>query len=97
MPDAFDERKKALEEEYFRRQERAALEKLRAKMNAETVSVTVYRCPKNCDGILTEIAMKDVTIDRCEKCGGVWLDAGELEKLAAQDKANGGFLSRLFG
>ncbi|MBW3003397.1 zf-TFIIB domain-containing protein, partial [Candidatus Woesearchaeota archaeon] len=24
----------------------------------------------------------DVVIDVCKKCGGMWVDAGELEKLA---------------
>lgn len=93
MTDAFEDRKKALEDEYFHRQERAALEKLRAKMNAEKG----LRCPKGCDATLAAVTMEDVAIDRCEKCGGVWLDAGELEKLTAQDKATGGFFGRLFG
>lgn len=97
MTDAFEERKKALEEEYFHRQERAALEKLRAKMNAEKAATAGLRCPKGCDGPLTAVTMQGVVVDRCEKCGGVWLDAGELETLTAQDKASGGFLSWLFG
>jgi hypothetical protein len=25
----------------------------------------------------------DITIDRCESCGGIWLDAGELDRLLA--------------
>jgi len=34
-------------------------------------------------------------IDTCDKCGGVWLDSGELEQLTKKDK--GGWLSRYWG
>jgi Zn-finger nucleic acid-binding protein len=34
---------------------------------------------------MTEITVDGVQIDRCDKCGGVWLDAGEAEALAKQD------------
>lgn len=33
---------------------------------------------------MVEIDRDGVTIDRCEKCRGVWLDRGELEKLIAR-------------
>ena len=95
MTDAFDERRKALEEEYFHRQEREALEKLRAKMDAETTAVQALKCPKNCTGTLEETLVEGVTIDRCNQCQGVWLDAGELEKLTHH--AEPGLLSRIFG
>jgi len=36
-----------------------------------------------------------VSIDTCEKCGGVWLAAGELEQLTKNQK--GGWLRGLFG
>ena len=35
MPDTWDDRKRALEEDYFRRKEQEAIEKLRAKREAE--------------------------------------------------------------
>ncbi|MCW8140070.1 MAG: zf-TFIIB domain-containing protein [Planctomycetota bacterium] len=35
-----------------------------------------------CGGKMEEVVVDDVTIDRCERCGGVWLDAGEADDLA---------------
>lgn len=32
-------------------------------------------------GEFKELVLDGVTIDRCERCGGVWLDAGEAEDL----------------
>ena len=45
-------------------------------------------CPK-CGSELSEITYRDQRVDRCAACGGVWLDAGELEALALKE---GGFL-----
>jgi Zn-finger nucleic acid-binding protein len=42
-----------------------------------------------CQGEMKELDLQGVTIDRCAKCGGVWLDAGEAEELAAKSKASG--------
>ena len=38
-------------------------------------------CPK-CDAGLFLLRYKSVEVDYCERCRGVWLDAGELEQLA---------------
>lgn len=38
-------------------------------------------CPA-CRGDMREVQVDGVTIDRCDRCGGVWLDAGEAEDLA---------------
>ena len=93
-----DERGRALEEEYFRRKEREAIEKLRAKMSAEeqekAKAASALRCPK-CDGTLEGVITEGVEIDVCNTCGGVWLDAGELEQLSKRD--SGGWLSKLWG
>jgi len=95
MSDAWDDRKKALEEDYFRRKEQEAIEKLRAQRMAEEQAqqsaASALQCPR-CDGTLEEITYEEVLIDRCNKCGGVWLDAGELEHLTVQDE--GGVLGR---
>jgi len=46
-------------------------------------------CPR-CETVtLTEMDRDGVTIDRCARCRGIWLDRGELEKLIARG-ANGG-------
>ena len=98
MSDAWDDRKKAMEEDYFRRKEQETIEKLRAQMTAEQqakeAEAAALQCPR-CDGKLVEITFEEVQIDRCKKCNGVWLDAGELERLTKREGA--GWLSRLWG
>jgi Zn-finger nucleic acid-binding protein len=37
-------------------------------------------CPR-CKSALTARSRAGIEIDTCEKCGGVWLDKGELGKL----------------
>ena len=37
--------------------------------------------------------LEGIEIDRCETCGGTWLDAGELEQLALRASAPPGRLS----
>jgi Zn-finger nucleic acid-binding protein len=37
-------------------------------------------CP-NCAREMVHITRHGVTLDRCEVCGGIWLDRGELEHL----------------
>ncbi len=98
MSDAFDKRRQGLEEEYFHRKNKEAIEKLREKMKvseeAKAAGTSSMRCPR-CDGNLKEGKVEEVTIDTCEKCGGVWLDSGELEQLTKHE--GGGFFGRLFG
>ncbi len=38
-------------------------------------------CPRCAGTALTQQKIDEVTIDRCPKCQGMWLDALELEKL----------------
>lgn len=40
-------------------------------------------CPK-CGMQLDEITFRDVKVDKCFSCGGVYLDDGELEQLAGK-------------
>lgn len=97
MGNAMDDRRKGLEEEYFHRKNQEAIEKLRAKMKvaaeAKAAGTSSMRCPR-CDGSLNESNFEEVSIDTCDKCGGVWLDSGELEQLTR--KESGGWLSRLW-
>jgi Zn-finger nucleic acid-binding protein len=41
-------------------------------------------CPK-CDVGLFILHFKGIEVDYCERCRGVWLDAGELEHIAGHD------------
>jgi len=97
MSDSFDKRRRGLEEEYFARQNREAIEKLREKMKiaaaAKEAGASSMKCPR-CDGTLKEIIVEDVPVDMCDKCAGVWLDSGELERIINKE---GGFFSRLLG
>lgn len=43
------------------------------------------QCPK-CQIMMREREKGDVIIDICPQCRGVWLDAGELEKLSEREQ-----------
>lgn len=96
MSDAFDDRRRALEEEYFKRRDRESLQRLREAMREEARArgeeTTTMQCPR-CDGRLHEMPFDDVRVDRCDKCNGLWLDAGELEQIIRQEDAPGRWLS----
>ena len=80
------------EDEYFAKEEVEKAKRLKEKLRHETekeererVKTTCYmKCPK-CGGDLNEVVFRGIRIDRCSNCGGVWLDSGELEKLAGTE------------
>ena len=96
MSDALDDRRRGLEEEYFRKKNLEAIEKLREKMKiseaAKNAGTSSMRCPR-CDGSLKESTIEEVPVNTCGKCAGTWLDAGELEQLTKRQK--GGWLHSL--
>ena len=96
--DILEERRIGLEEEYFHRKNQEAIAKIRAKMKvaeeAKAAGTSSMLCPR-CDGALTQREINEVSIDSCPKCGGTWLDLGELEKIVKREGS--GFFSRLFG
>jgi hypothetical protein len=79
------ERRKKVEEEKHR--EMAEQEKRQRK------ELHFMHCPK-CGMNLIEVDYKSIKIDRCSACGGIWLDAGELEAAVELEK---GLLGRIFG
>jgi hypothetical protein len=89
------------EEEYFLKIQAQQLkehaEKVRqAKAKAELEQLKELhwmRCPK-CGLQLEEITYRHVKIDKCFSCGGVFLDDGELEAVAATE-GSGGVLAGL--
>lgn len=88
MADIFDERRRGLEEEYFRRKDKESLQRLREAIREEAKQhgnePVTMSCPR-CSGKLHAETYDEVSIDRCDTCGGVWLDAGELEQLIGEE------------
>ncbi|RJQ44655.1 MAG: hypothetical protein C4538_09790 [Nitrospiraceae bacterium] len=78
------ERKKKLEEEKHR--------KLRDEEKKKIRETHYMRCPK-CGMELIEIDYKNIKVDKCSECEGIWLDAGELEAVSKLEK---GGLDKLF-
>ena len=85
------------EEEFFARVEAEKKKKLaedsRKKLTEEEKarlkSLHWMRCPKCCME-LHAVPYKGVTLDKCFQCHGVFLDDGELEKIAGEES---GFLT----
>ena len=96
MPLELDDRANALENEYIYRKERELMEKLKSKISTENLSAGEMNCPK-CEGKLVETDFENVKIDVCDKCTGVWLDAGEFAQIAKHEAENKGWFNRHFG
>jgi len=81
------------ESEYFARREFEDKKKLEEGKNKKLAEEEKKRrkeqhfmkCPK-CGMELIEIDYKEIKIDKCSACDGVWLDAGEMEMVAKMDK-----------
>lgn len=97
MANKWDERKKAQEDDYFVKKEKELLEKLKTKQEKEAKQsikqMCHMRCPK-CGEPLKERTFQKVLIDQCVGCGGIWLDAGELEEVAGREE--GSWLGKLW-
>jgi uncharacterized protein len=95
VSDIFDERRRGLEEEYFRRKDKESLERLREAIreDAQTrgMGPVTMDCPR-CSGKLHEDTFDEVSINRCDTCGGIWLDAGELEQIIGQESGSSRWL-----
>lgn len=89
------------EEEYIARQEFAKKKKLEEERqkhlrNEEKKSLKelhFMKCPK-CGMDLIEIDYREIKVDKCSACDGIWLDAGELEAVSQLEKKG---LDKLFG
>ncbi|HLM61423.1 MAG TPA: zf-TFIIB domain-containing protein [Pyrinomonadaceae bacterium] len=90
-----EDRGRALENEYFRRQEQELIERMKSKISAENAQTSDLDCPK-CDGKLIETNFETIKVDVCNNCTGVWLDAGELAQIVGKDE-NKGWFGRVFG
>ncbi len=81
MSDAWDDMRRAKEEEYFGKENKAALDRISAR-KADKPRL----CPVNGASLKQEVTM-GIVIDKCPDCGGVWLDNGELEQLLTAGSA----------
>jgi len=88
------------EDEYFARQE---LERRKKWAQEQSAKMAVeekekakqahwMKCPK-CGMDLQEIGLHGVKVDQCASCGGIFLDAGELEQI---EKHDSGVMGRVF-
>ena len=75
MDDSFKTRGKALEEDFFHRKEKEALERLAQKERGSVRLSPITGKP------LVQKAIHGIVIDQCADSQGIWLDAGELEQI----------------
>jgi uncharacterized protein len=69
------------EDEYFAKRDAEWVKARRAELDAQAAAAAkVIKCPR-CGTALVERDFKSVKLDSCERCKGVWFDAGELEMI----------------
>jgi uncharacterized protein len=79
------------EDEYFAREDAELLRKQRERAQAAAIEAErkshYMKCPK--DGYdLSSSEYHGVQIETCPHCGGIWLDAGELDVVARDEHSN---------
>lgn len=85
MTDLWDERKKALENQYFQKLEAEKIAQLREAKKEQLIrECCLDRCPK-CGEPLEKMIFREVPLDKCPDCGGVWLGPKDLQVLAEKD------------
>lgn len=71
---------RAKEDIYFAQRDRELMDKLKAQLCKVEKSTGAVGCPK-CSGHLQSYTFHGCALDRCDQCGGVWMDRGELESV----------------
>ena len=97
----YDKPSKA-EDEYFARQElerrkkwaQEQAGKMAVEQKEQLKQLHWMKCPK-CGMDLKEIEIHGVKVDQCASCGGVFLDAGEMEQIESHEQG-GGVMGRIF-
>lgn len=69
---------RAKEDIYFAERDRELIGRLKAQFQKAPKSAVDLNCPK-CPGYLESYTFYGYALDRCDKCGGIWMDNGELE------------------
>ncbi len=102
MADQKATRPSSLEDEYFVREDAEKKRKLAETLRRETDAAERerlralhhMRCPK-CGLPLQTVAYRGVDADLCFACGGVFLDAGEIDRITHEDGK--GVMSTILG
>lgn len=84
-----------LEFEEKKKREEERNKKLQLEEKKRIKDLHFMKCPK-CGMDLIEIAYKQLKIDKCSSCDGIWLDAGEFEQVTEMDKSKLDKLFRVF-
>jgi hypothetical protein len=93
--DAWDERRKYLENEYFHKIDAKLIDQMRDESREKLVrELCRNRCPK-CGDRLEALEFRGVPLDKCPGCGGVWLGPRDLRILAEKDHRT--WFERWFG
>ncbi|MCF6239541.1 MAG: zf-TFIIB domain-containing protein [Candidatus Marinimicrobia bacterium] len=85
MKDAWEVRKKALENKDLQDLENVLIEKIKTDTREKLIRKYCHnRCPK-CGDPIEPIDFRGVPMDRCLNCGGVWLGPNDLRILSEKD------------
>jgi Zn-finger nucleic acid-binding protein len=84
------------EDEYFAREDAELLRKQRERAHAAAVEAErkshFMKCPKDGHDLASSM-YHGVQIETCPHCGGMWLDAGEVEAVSHEERP--GLLTRV--
>ena len=79
------------EDEYFAKRDAEWIRERRAELDrqeeAAANAAKALKCPR-CGNELTEREFHNVKLDACDKCKGVWFDAGEVEMVMLLKRAD---------
>jgi hypothetical protein len=85
MANIWEEREKALENQYFYKKDKAKLEEMKEESREQFIRDCCHgRCPK-CGEQLQALNFRGVPLDKCPSCGGVWLGPKDLQILSRKD------------
>ena len=85
MTDAWEERKRAIENQYFHELDRALIEKIQQETHEKLIrKFCKNRCPK-CGDEIKPMEFRGVPLDKCPGCGGIWLGPNDLKILSEKD------------
>lgn len=76
-----------LEFEEKKKREEERSKKLLADEKRKLKELHFMKCPK-CGMELIEIEYKNLKIDKCSSCSGIWLDPGEFEMVTSFEKSS---------